>query len=383
MVNYYAIIKKPLVTENTFDLIEDQSEFTQVLNPDPGMQILLSRPLTPEARVEMLSGILFTMDTASLEKWIKALNKEVPDLAPKVAQSLLANQKLEPSSVQESVTLSLLNQLAGNSEAALKLLKEATEKNQKLHGKLAANLNKVKAGLQQPQVNDKAWQELTEAISEPEGMDENVQEISDIIRSLLDNKYYAAAGDLISKLQDPLPEHPELITALAEYALSQNQKTRAGQLALLALEKTAGGKSPPENLSSVLLQVDSLEECIQSAQSYLSKHPNHLQTNLVFAEALSRLGNHSSAAKQAQIGSILNPQDISLHRKLAEYQESIERYDSQQVMLENELRMASESNLKLEKEIEDREKEQKKIALGIIRKNEILSKLKVIIIKLF
>ncbi len=62
--------------------------------------------------------------------------------------------------------------------------------------------------------------------------------------------------------------------------------------------------------------------------------------------------------------------------KLEEYQESIERYDAQQVMLENELRMASESNLKLEKEIEDREKEQKKIALSIIRKNEILSKLK-------
>jgi predicted Zn-dependent protease len=309
-----------------FDLVEDQSELVQALNPDPGMQIMLSRPLTPEAMVEMLSGILFTMDAANLEKWIKALNKEVPDLGPKVARTLLVKQNPEPSSIQESVTLSLLNQLAGNSEAALKLLKEAADQNQKLHGKLAANLNKVKAGLQQPQVNDKAWQELTKAISEPEGMAENVQEISDIIRSLLDNKYYAAAGDLISKLQDPLPEHPELITALAEYALSQNQKTRAGQLALLALEKTDGGKSPPENLSSVLLQVGNLEECIQSAQSYLSKHPNHLQTNLVFAEALSRLGNHSSAAKQAQIGSMLNPQDISLHRKLAGYQEQAESW---------------------------------------------------------
>ena len=62
--------------------------------------------------------------------------------------------------------------------------------------------------------------------------------------------------------------------------------------------------------------------------------------------------------------------------KLEEYKESIEKYDAQQVLLENELRMASESNFKLEKEIDDREKEQKKIALGIIRKNEILSKLK-------
>ncbi|MGB2956791.1 MAG: tetratricopeptide repeat protein [Anaerolineales bacterium] len=309
-----------------FDLVEDQSEFVQALNPELGTQVLLSRPLSPEAQVEMLSGVLFTMDAASLENWIKALNKEDPDLGAKVAQTLLVKGKLEPSSIQESVTLSLLNQLAGNSEAALKLLKEAADQNQKLHGKLAANLNKVRAGLQQPQVNDKAWQELTKAISEPEGMEENVQEVSDIIRSLLDNKYYAAAGDLISKLQDPLPEHPELITALAEYALSQNQKTRAGQLALLALEKNDGGKSPPENLSSVLLQVGNLEESVQSAQLYLSKHPNHLQTNLVLAEAFSRLGNHSSAAKQAQIASLLNPQNISLHRKLAGYQEQAETW---------------------------------------------------------
>jgi tetratricopeptide (TPR) repeat protein len=307
-----------------FDLVEDQSEFVQILKPDPGMQVLLSRPLSPAARVELLSSVLLTMDAASLEEWIKALNKEVPDLGPKVAQILLAKQKLEPSSIQESVTFSLLNQLAGNPETALELLKEAADKNQRLHGKLAANLNKVRAGLQQPQINDKAWQELTKAISDPEGMDENVQEISDIIRSLMDNKYYAAAGDLISKLQDPLPEHPELITALAEYALSQNQKTRAGQLALLALEKNGEGKSPPENLSSVLLQVGNLEECVQSAQSYLSKHPNHLQTNLVIAEAFNRLGNHSSAATQAQIASVLNPQDIPLHRKLAGYQEQAE-----------------------------------------------------------
>jgi len=62
--------------------------------------------------------------------------------------------------------------------------------------------------------------------------------------------------------------------------------------------------------------------------------------------------------------------------KLEEFQESIDRYDTQQIMLESELKMINDANLKLEKEIEVKEKEQKKVALSIIRKNEILSKLK-------
>jgi len=62
--------------------------------------------------------------------------------------------------------------------------------------------------------------------------------------------------------------------------------------------------------------------------------------------------------------------------KLEEFQESIDRYDAQQILLENELKTTSDTNLKLEKEIEAKEKEQKKVALSIIRKNEILFKLK-------
>jgi len=62
--------------------------------------------------------------------------------------------------------------------------------------------------------------------------------------------------------------------------------------------------------------------------------------------------------------------------KLDEFQENIERYNTQQILLENELKISTNANIKLEKEIESKEIEQKKIALSIIRKNEILSKLK-------
>lgn len=63
--------------------------------------------------------------------------------------------------------------------------------------------------------------------------------------------------------------------------------------------------------------------------------------------------------------------------KVEEFQESIERYNSQHQLLENELKMTNQANLKLEREIKQREKDQKKIALSIIRKNEILSDLKI------
>jgi phosphate/sulfate permease len=62
--------------------------------------------------------------------------------------------------------------------------------------------------------------------------------------------------------------------------------------------------------------------------------------------------------------------------KIDEFQESLDRYNSQQQLLESELKMTNEANLRLEKEIEQKEKEQKKIALNIIRKNKILEDLK-------
>lgn len=62
--------------------------------------------------------------------------------------------------------------------------------------------------------------------------------------------------------------------------------------------------------------------------------------------------------------------------KLEGYQENIEKYNLQQIMLENELKITNEANLKLERELKSKEKDLKKIALDINRKNEILSTLK-------
>lgn len=62
--------------------------------------------------------------------------------------------------------------------------------------------------------------------------------------------------------------------------------------------------------------------------------------------------------------------------KIEEHQEHIERYNVQQMMLETELKITTDANLKLEKEIHSKEKDLKKIALDITKKNEILSTLK-------
>jgi len=142
----------------------------------------------------------------------------------------------------------------------------------------------------------------------------------------LDNKLYAAAGDLLSKIQDPLPDHPELLTALAEYALSQEQINRSSQLAEMALEKSIKGDHAPLSLSSVLFQLDKMEECATAAQSYLAKYPDHLETHLLLATALNRMGDYPGAAKQAQMASILNPRDISILKTLASYLEEAESW---------------------------------------------------------
>ncbi len=59
-----------------------------------------------------------------------------------------------------------------------------------------------------------------------------------------------------------------------------------------------------------------------------------------------------------------------------EEEDHVSKYNAQQVLLENELKLTNNAKIELEREIEFKEKEQKKIALSIIRKNEILSKLK-------
>ncbi len=61
---------------------------------------------------------------------------------------------------------------------------------------------------------------------------------------------------------------------------------------------------------------------------------------------------------------------------IEEQEEHVIKYNAQQILLENELKITNNAKAELEKEIEFKEKEQKKIALSIIRKNEILSKLK-------
>lgn len=73
---------------------------------------------------------------------------------------------------------------------------------------------------------------------------------------------------------------------------------------------------------------------------------------------------------------------LKMEDKIEESNESIDRYNSQQQLLENELKITNQVNLKLENEIEAKEKEQKKIALNIIRKNQILEDLKIGIEKL-
>ncbi len=312
-----------------FNLVKDPAEYLRFLDPEFALQVLLSNPSTPETLVDILVKVVAFLDIGDLEKWFKVIQKEVPDLVAMIAQALLSSLDLASGSIQEILILSFLNQLAGHDEKALKLLEKAADQNQKLQGKVTANLTKVKSHLDEPRVSDQAWKDLKGSLSKENLPEESLTEVADIVISLLENKQYAAIGDLVEKLPNPLPEHPELLIALSEYALTQDQPIRAEQMALKALNLSLD--KPQQNLSSVLLKAGLFRESAQAAQDYLKKYPNHLGSHLNYIEALRSQGNYGDAAKAAQILTVLFPQDLVLQRKLAGY---LEEADDWQEALE-------------------------------------------------
>jgi tetratricopeptide (TPR) repeat protein len=310
-----------------FSLVSDRVEFLSSLEPDVAFDVLLSHPLPPEQLAELLVDTVGSMDTAGLEPWLKAIQTQVPELAGEIARTLLSSLKLDSGATQDLLVHSLLFQLAGRSEEALKLLEKAADQNQRLQGKLRAHLNKVKTNLDQPLANDRDWQMLKENVGESSAGGESLEDLAIILRSLLGKNQLAAAGELIGKLPDPLPDHPELLYVLAEYARLQNQTIRAGELSVRSLEKTAPDQAPPEGLSSTLLALGLYRESASAAQKYLEKHPNHLPSHLDNLNALRNQGNYTDAAREAQVLSVYYPQDIPLLRKLADCLEEAENWN--------------------------------------------------------
>ncbi|RLD00355.1 MAG: hypothetical protein DRI46_07595 [Chloroflexi bacterium] len=308
-----------------FSLIENQADFLGALDPELALKVLLSNPIKPEGMAKILVEVLQALDLEELESWLKVIKKEVPDLVSMIAQALLDSLDLKPESVPEILALSLLNQMAGNQAKALQLLEKAAVKNQKIQGKLTATLNKVKTDLDEPQVSDPAWQALKGSLGRQGEMSENLSEVAEIILSLLGKNQFAAVADLAGKLPDPLPEHPGLLFALAEFARTQRQPIRAEGLARQALELS--GDAPPEGLSRLFLELGLYQESLQAADGYIKKYPNHLESHLDHIEALHRLGNYSEAAKAAQILTVLVPGDLHQQRKLAGYLEEAESWN--------------------------------------------------------
>jgi tetratricopeptide (TPR) repeat protein len=288
------------------------------------LQVLLSNPIKPDGITAILIDVLQTLDLGDLESWLKAIERELPDLVGMIAEVLLDSLNIKPESMPEILALSVLNQMAGNQSKALHLLEKAAAKNQKIQGKLTANLNKVKTTLDEPQVSDPAWQALKGSLSHQGEMSENLSEVAEIIHSLLVKNQFAAVADLVGKLPDPPPEHAGLLSVLAEFAHTQQQPIRAEGLARKALDLSAG--APPEGLSNLLIKLELYQESLRAAKEYIQKYPNHLESHLDHIEALRGLGNYTEAAKAAQILSVLVPGDLQQQRKLAAYLEEAEAW---------------------------------------------------------
>ena len=309
-----------------FGLVDSQEAFLACLSPDTAVHLLFTIPEDPSSKQQTLIDTINRLDAGKQLSWLQVLADENPALTAALAAELLKGQSAQPVQLDEKILAAELNQAAGNTRQALALFQQASNQNAFLQKSLSANLNRVIAAVSTPEKSQKSWRDLLEIVQDRDQLARHGKEIASVVFSLLENEHPQAAEQLLAALQDPLPDQPELLTAMAAFALEKGQQTRAGELALLALEKTPRTAPPPRAISPLLLELGMNEECLQASQQLLEKAPNHGPTVAVYAEALCRSGDPLAAARQIEVAALMKPDRLDLQRKLAGYLEEAEDY---------------------------------------------------------
>ncbi len=311
----------------TFDLVSKPLDFLKALPASSAIHILFSQPRTPQNREDALLKYLPCLDPGQQVAWLRCLQTEQAAMTRNLAQRLVQQSNGQPKGIQETILRAELHQLAGDSQQSLHLYQQASQLNHQLQRTLSANLNKITAGISTDPLEEEGWRELLDLIQNRDEIDHHGDEIAEVIHTLLKQGHLEAADQLISALNDPLPQHPALLTAMAAFAKQEQADTKAGELALLALEKTNQSQFLPQRLPPLLLEIGLAAESMEISRKLLEEHPNHIPTLESFAEALHRVGNHPEAARKAEIVCLLKPEDLSCQKQLAWYLEQADMWD--------------------------------------------------------
>ncbi len=309
------------------DLVENQIDLLEVLPPDTAIQILFSYPVNPQTRRERLLDLLKKFKPELALNWLKSLLLSLPKIAADLASDLLQDRTNKPKDTQEALIAAELYQIAGDNQSSLEYLKKAEDLNQQLIRKLATDHNTVSISVSPPRESDPHWKSFLEITKNPGAVQEQSDDIAQVLFSLLKFGHLQAAELIIENFGGNLSDSPRILAAMAAISIQKDSISSAVQFAQLALEKSRQSGTFPSELPGLLLDAGLYDECISAADQVLTKHPNDTSALLAKSSALSKTGSYQKAANQVRLLTILEPESLSLQRKLAEYLENSDEWD--------------------------------------------------------
>ena len=311
-----------------YTLIDSRHELLSAIPVPLGIHALSATPMPREKAQKELLEFLSLLAVEKQVDWLRAFSASKPKLVSEVAHTLASVKNPRNPHTAELSQRAELYRLAQCPQEALEILHQATEKQKFEQAQLSAQTNTITAQLREDPLRSVTWKEVVAAARTPSGVREHVADIVLLLDTLVEKERLTAAENLVENIAAPYPQHPALLTSIANLALVQGRREDAQKLAQQALESLSENSSAPPALSEILLRLGLYEDSVKAAQHTLATHPNHWETLSTLAKAQNALEHYAEATESASLAATLAPDQLDLRRNFAHYLENAQDWDS-------------------------------------------------------
>jgi len=322
-----------------FSLLPHGAHLLQTISLDQTIHILLSNPLPKESQLELLEQHLKSAPADERLSILNTLQAQRPKIAEELTQRLStsfqsAAPKSKPTKNAKGVTSRLtppikdlqallqqadFQQLAANPEDARAALSSAQEAVEQIQAGLALQAAQAAVQAGEPKEALALWRE-----SSPH---QPADGSAALALMLLEHGYFDEANSLSSTIDDQTPSSTASALLLeARLAAHEGDLPNAQVTAKQALEIYNSEDAPhiSENaLAMLLLDLNLTSEAISLASSILDQQPNDAKSAQIMARALRQAGTPDQALSWSHLSVTLDPENLDLHRDLANTLESL------------------------------------------------------------
>lgn len=320
-----------------FSLLHDGQELLRGIPLTQILHILLSNPLIKESQYELLEPHLESASPDERIWLLDALRSQRPNLAEELTLRLSARlkpaaPKNRPAQNTKGVTARLtlpindlqtllqqadLQQLAAKPEDARAALSSAQEAVERIQAALA--LQAAQASVQAGNAEEalSIWRENS---PHPPADDS-----ASLALVLLEHDYFDEAQSLANAIAGQTPSATTLLleTHLAAYRGDLPSAQANARKVLEIYKAEAALLIAEDDLATLLVELNLTNEAISLATRILDEQPNNAKAAKVMARAFYQAGAPDQALPWAHLSVTLDPENLPLHRDLAETLESL------------------------------------------------------------